>query len=200
MAVLDILNQWCFPVIVAIMGCYLFWEKRNNRKGNTPIHEEGEEEAKTPGCKSNIYDGLSMKQLLESIMKNLGCHIDMCKENESQFLITYQGEPFTIVYSEGSPFVYFYDVAWYSAELTDIDNLALVRKAINECNQQNSSTLLYTIDKENGYMNVHTQQCTIFGSYIPDIETYLHSRFEDSFRQHHNFYRRMELIRKEQYS
>ena len=49
-------------------------------------------------------------------MKNLGCHIDMCKENESQFLITYQGEPFTIVYSEGSPFVYIYDVAWYSVE------------------------------------------------------------------------------------
>ena len=32
MTVLDILNQWFFPVIVAIMGCYLFWEKRNNRK------------------------------------------------------------------------------------------------------------------------------------------------------------------------
>lgn len=45
MTVLDILNQWFFPVIVAIMGCYLFWEKRNNRKVNTPIHEEGEEEA-----------------------------------------------------------------------------------------------------------------------------------------------------------
>ena len=43
MTVLDILNQWFFPVIVAIMGCYLFWEKRNNRKGNTPIHEESEE-------------------------------------------------------------------------------------------------------------------------------------------------------------
>ena len=75
MTVLDILNQWFFPVIVAIMGCYLFWEKRNNRKGNTPIHEEGEEEAKTPGCKSNIYDGLSMKQLLESVMKRQTCRI-----------------------------------------------------------------------------------------------------------------------------
>ena len=33
-----------------------------------------------------------------------------------------------------------------------------------------------------------------------DVEDYLRSRFEDSFRQHHNFYRNMEEIRKEQFA
>ena len=169
-------------------------------KEKNPISEETKEETEMPISKSDIYDGLSQNHLLERVMKNIGCHINMCKEDEGQIHVTYQGEHFTITYSDDSPFINIYDVAWYSAELADIDNLALVRKAVNECNQQNSATVLYTIEKEEGCLNVHTCQCTIFGSYIPDVEAYLRSRFEDSFRQHHNFYRIIEEIRKEQYS
>ena len=143
---------------------------------------------------------VSMEHLLEVSLKNIGCHIDMCKEESGQFHITYQGEHFSIYYSEESPYINIYDIAWYSAELTDIDNLSLVRQAVNACNQQNHATVLYTIDKEENCVNVHTRQCTIFGSYIPDAEAYLRSRFEDSFRQHHNFYRHIEEIRKEQYA
>ena len=124
----------------------------------------------------------------------------MCEEKEGEFHVTYQGEHFTIIYSEDSPYITIYDVAWYSAELIDIDNLSLVRQAVNACNQQNLATVLYTIDKDENCVNVHTRQCTIFGAYIPEVEDYLRSRLEDSFRQHHNFYRHIEAIRKEQYA
>ena len=143
---------------------------------------------------------VSMEHLLEVTLKNIGCHINMCEEESGQFHITYQGEHFTIYYSEGSPYINIYDIAWYSAELIDIDNLSLVRQAVNACNQQNLATVLYTIDKDENCVNVHTRQCIIFGSYIPDVAAYLRSRFEDSFRQHHNFYRHLEEIRKGQYA
>ena len=142
----------------------------------------------------------SMEHLLEVTLKNIGCHIDMCKEESGQFHVSYQGEHFTIYYSEDSPFINIYDLAWYSAELFDIDNLSVVKQAVNACNQQNLATVLYTIDKEENCINVHTRQSTIFGSFIPEIEEYLRSRFEDSFRQHHNFYRQIEEKRKEQYA
>jgi len=146
----------------------------------------------------NIYEGLNKAQLLERVMKNIGCHINLCKVDSNEFHVTYQGEHFTIAYSEDSPYISVYDLAWYTAELNDIDNLALVRQAVNACNMQNIATVLYTIDKEENCVNIHTRQCAIFGSYIPEVEDYLRSLFENSFRQHHNFYRHIEEIRKEQ--
>jgi len=142
----------------------------------------------------------TMQQLLETTLKNVGCHINMCKEEENHIYATYQGEHFTIYYDETSPFITIYDVSWYSAELYDIDNLSLVRQAVNACNRENTSTVLYTIDEKEKCINVHTRQRIVFGSYIPEIEDYLRSRFEDSFRQHHNFYKNMEEIRKEHFS
>lgn len=139
-----------------------------------------------------------MEHLLEVSLKNIGCHINLCEEENGQFHITYQGEHFTIYYSEDSPYITIYDIAWYSEELNDIDNFSMVTKAVNLCNQHNTSTVLYTIDKENNCVNVHTRQCIVFGPFIPDINDFLRSRFEDSFQQHHNFYRFMEKSRKEQ--
>ena len=147
----------------------------------------------------NIYEGLSKAQFLERVMNNIGCHINMCKDESNELRVTYQGEQFAIAYSEDSHYICIYDVAWYSAELDDIDNLSLVRQAVNACNMQNIATVLYTIDKEEKCVNVHTRQCCIFGSYIPDLEGYMRSLFENSFRQHHNFYRHIEEIRKEQH-
>jgi len=141
---------------------------------------------------------VSMEHLLEVSLKNIGCHINMCEEENGQFHITYQGEHFTIYYTEDSPYITIYDIAWYSEELNDIDNFSMVTKAVNLCNQHNTSTVLYTIDKENNCVNVHTRQCIVFGPFIPDINDFLRSRFEDSFQQHHNFYRFMEKSRKEQ--
>jgi len=179
-----------------------YWFTRNRDKevqeAEPVAVSEIETQNQTPNM-SNIYEGLNKNQFLERVMKNVGCHINMCKIENNEFHVTYQGEHFTIVYSEDSPYISVYDVAWYSAELDDIDNLSLVRQAVNASNLQNIATVLYTIDKENACVNVHTRQCCIFGSYIPDVENYLRSLFENSFKQHHNFYRHIEEIRKEQH-
>ncbi len=193
----DFLN-WLIPISICISGIYYFWKSsdsetvdvvssdNNNYDNDNNMKETGQNE--------------SVRPLLEKTMKNIGCHINMCEEKEGEFHVTYQGEHFTIVFSEDSPYITIYDIAWYSEEAYDIDNLSLVRQAVNLCNQRNTSTVLYTIDKENNCVNVHTRQCVVFGSYIPDCESYLRSRFEDSFQQHHSFYRNLEEIRKEQYT
>lgn len=192
--------RWLGPCFGFVMVVYwmsrYFWERS---EGEMPTSQNSEVKVVDKEPKTNKYDVLNTCQLLERVLKNIGCHIDMCKDEKDTFYVTYQGEHFTIIYSETSPFINIYDVAWYSAELDDIDNLSLVRQAVNACNRENLSTVLYTIDKENNCVNVHTRQSVLFGSYIPDIEGYLRSRFEDSFRQHHNFYRFMEEKRKEQY-
>lgn len=193
----DFLN-WLIPIAFCISGIYYFW-KSSNAKAEDTTASNSDESPNEDNMNTEVQR-VSMKPLLEQTLKNIGCHINMCEEKEGEFHITYQGEHFIIIYSEESPYITIYDVAWYSAELIDIDNLSLVRQAVNACNQQNLATVLYTIDKEENCVNVHTRQCTIFGSYIPDAEAYLRTRLEDSFRQHHNFYRQIEDIRKEQYA
>ena len=191
----------CFGLAMVIYWISKYWRERVDDDSSvisnvsvTEVNDMNNEVSKS------TIQTVSMEHLLEVSLKNIGCHINMCKEESGQLHITYQGEHFTIYYSEDSPYIDIYDIAWYSAGLIDIDNLSLVRQAVNACNQQNLATVLYTIDKEDNCVNVHTRQCTIYGSYIPDAEAYLRSRFEDSFRQHHNFYRHIEEIRKEQYA
>ena len=193
----DFLN-WLIPIAFCISGIYYFW-KSSNAEAEDTTASHGDEPQNKDDMTTEVQS-VSMKLLLEQTLKNVGCHINMCEEKEGEFHITYQGEQFRIYYSEESPYINIYDIAWYSSELDDIDNLSVVRQAINACNQQNLATVLYTIDKETNCLNVHTRQCTIFGSYIPNVENYLRSRLEDSFRQHHNFYRQIEEIRKEQYT
>ena len=183
----DFLN-WLIPIAFCISGIYYFWKSSNTEAEDMAASDSDEQ--KNEDNMTTEVQSANMKLLLEQTLKNIGCHINMCEEKEGEFHITYQGEHFTIIY----------DVAWYSAELIDIDNLSLVRQAVNACNQQNLATVLYTIDKDENCVNVHTRQCTIFGAYIPEVEAYLRSRLEDSFRQHHNFYRHIEAIRKEQYA
>lgn len=158
-----------------------------------------ETEAVKEVCVSNNYEGMNKRQLLEMVMKNIGCHINLCEEGDD-FHVTYQGEHFSITFSEDSPFISVYDICWYSADLEDIDNFSLVRQAVNACNRNSLATVLYTIDKKEKCVNVHTRQCVIFGSFIPDIEDYMRALFEDSFKQHHAFYRNMEEIRKNEFA
>ena len=191
----------CLGLAMVIYWISRYWREKFDEDSSVipNVSETDVKDMKNVVCKDTVQK-VSMEHLLEVSLKNIGCHINMCKEENGQFHITYQGEHFTIYYSEDSPYINIYDIAWYSAELIDIDNLSLVRQAVNACNQQNLATVLYTIDKEENCVNVHTRQCTIFGSFIPDAEEYLRSRLEDSFRQHHNFYRHIEEIRKEQYA
>ena len=186
----------CFGAAMVIYWLYRYHSEKTNDQDKMMVSTR---DSMANNESTNKYGDMTTQQMLERVIKNVGCHINMCKENDGEFHITYQGEHFTIAYSEGNHFIVIYDIAWYSAELDDIDNLSIVRQAVNLCNQQNSSTVLYTIDKENNCINVHTRQNVVFGSYIPDLDEYFRSRLEDSFRQHHNFFRCLETSRKEQY-
>ncbi len=188
--------NWIIPVAFCISGIYWFWKSSNSEDDSNFAVDDNNNENDNNMKETCLNENI--KTLLETTMKNIGCHINMCAEKDSEFNITYQGEHFTVVYSEDSPFITIYDIAWYSEELNDIDNFSMVTKAVNLCNQYNTSTVLYTIDKENNCVNVHTRQCVVFGSFIPNLNDFLRSRFEDSFQQHHNFYRFMEKSRKEQ--
>jgi len=191
-----------FLLVTAIIA-YNVWkyykEKEEDAEADSPIVGQKDETMEAPVNSPN-YDGMKTLQLVETVAKNIGCHINLAQEDTDRVHVSYQGEHFTVICSDDSPYINIYDVSWYSAPLDDIDNLSHIRQAVNMCNHRNRATVLYTIENDENCINVHTRQCTIFGTYIPHIEEYLRACFEDSFRQHHNFYDCMEEIRRKEFA
>ena len=169
-------------------------ESPENAMSSPTVTEE------TKKTEENKYEGMNPLQLLMAVTKDLGIKIEQSEERADLFYLEYQGEKFSVVCDGKSPYITLYDINWYSAETADIDNFSLLRRAVNACNFQNLSTVLYSIDEETQQVVLSTRQVFVFEAYIPNVDDYFRSRLDDSFHQHHNFFSRMEELRKEQFA
>ena len=91
------------------------------------------------------------------------------------------------------------DCWWYGESLDDIDNLALLHRAVNECNIRDANKMVYTYNKEEHEVGIHTLRDLLWLPQIPDSDQYLQAAFDTMLRSHHYFFRMMEELRKEEY-
>lgn len=120
--------------------------------------------------------------------------------DEGQNLIaTYQGERFRIIADNESIWIQIQDCWWYRESLDDIDNLALLHRAVNECNIRDANKMVYTYNKEEHEVGIHTLRDLLWLPQIPDSDQYLQAAFDTMLRSHHYFFRMMEELRKEEY-
>ncbi|MBR5730101.1 MAG: hypothetical protein IKX61_07870 [Prevotella sp.] len=144
---------------------------------------------------TNPYEGMTQRELLMTVLKELNCQPEEDETEPDRILVAYQGERFIIDYSEQSKYISIHDVWWYNAPLDDIELLSDIRKVVNACNFDNHTTLIYTINTEENVIGVHTRQSMIFVPEIHNLRDYLASQFLDSFRQHQNFFSRLNSLK-----
>ena len=120
-------------------------------------------------------------------------------DEEQNFLVTYQGEQFRIIAENDKPWIQVQDCWWYGESLDDIDNLALLHRAVNECNIRAANKMVYTYNKEEHEVGIHTLRDLLWLLQIPDSDQYLQAAFDTMLRSHHYFFRMMEELRKEEY-
>lgn len=120
-------------------------------------------------------------------------------DEEQNFLVTYQGEQFRIIAENDKPWIQVQDCWWYGESLDDIDNLALLHRAVNECNIRAANKMVYTYNKEEHEVGIHTLRDLLWLPQIPDSDQYLQAAFDTMLRSHHYFFRMMEELRKEEY-
>ena len=144
---------------------------------------------------TNPYEGMTQRELLMTVLKELNCQPEGDETEPDRILVAYQGERFIIDYSEQSKYISIHDVWWYNAPLDDIELLSDIRKVVNACNFDNHTTLIYTINTEENVIGVHTRQSMIFVPEIRNLRDYLASQFLDSFRQHQNFFSRLNSLK-----
>ena len=120
-------------------------------------------------------------------------------DDDQNLLITYQGEQFRIIAENDKPWIQVQDCWWYGESLDDIDNLALLHRAVNECNIRDANKMVYTYNKEEHEVGIHTLRDLLWLPQIPDSDQYLQAAFDTMLRSHHYFFRMMEELRKEEY-
>ena len=183
---MDTLLTIFIPIIICAVGIYLFWRYKNNK------------EAKQNTEYSNPDFLETNSKLLTNTLKKL--HLSYEKiNNDKSFAITYQGEHFIIYDLDNGPFINIADTWWYDSPLDDIENLTLIRKAVNECNYHTGAKLMYAINKEKQVVGIHSMATIFWKRQIPDIENYFCSMLTRLLQTHQLFFREMEELRRDRY-
>lgn len=120
-------------------------------------------------------------------------------DDNQNFIVTYQGEHFRILADNDKIWIQVQDLWWYEASLDDIDNLALLHRAVNECNMRDANKMVYTYNQEEHEVGIHTLRDLLWLPQIPNSEQYLQTTFDTMLRSHHFFFRMMEDLRREEF-
>ena len=183
-------------VVIAILVCGLFaalsewWDDRRELKklrvAETKQAEDTQQMMNKPEKQeSTMEETKGTRDLFLETLAKLGCQYQLAEEeDDNRIFFTFQGEHFFVDASNESLYIHIYDTHWGQVDLYDVDEFARLRKAINESNINNSVTTLYTIDEEEGKVNVHSKSIILFIPQIPKIDNYLGSELSAFFRAH----------------
>ena len=167
------------------------FEMPDEKTGSEEIIEENMEQVDI-----QLPDSTTRTLLMVALRKlNLQYEFD----DDQNLLIKYQGEQFRIIAENDKPWIQVQDCWWYGESLDDIDNLALLHRAVNECNIRDANKMVYTYNKEEHEVGIHTLRDLLWLPQIPDSDQYLQAAFDTMLRSHHYFFRMMEELRKEEY-
>ena len=120
-------------------------------------------------------------------------------DDNQNFIVTYQGEHFRLIAENEHAWIHIQDCWWYQESLDDIDNLALLHRAVNECNIRDVNKIVYTYNQEEHEVGIHTLRDLLWLPQIPDSEQYLQTTFDTMLRSHHFFFRMMENLRRKEF-
>lgn len=139
-----------------------------------------------------------MKRLCRDVQL-LNCEIIDSNDN-SELVVKYQGEAFSIRPSSGNSFVIF-DLCWYSLPLNDnVDNVSMVMKTVNESNRYEVPTIFYIKDTERDVMAIHSKYDCLDYDLHADHPAYIRTLLNYMFSAHHIFFHIMEDNRQEEYA
>lgn len=143
------------------------------------------------------YSGLAPKDLLVAALQHLNCKVETDDERDDKLYFNYQAETFCAIASNDCFMITLYDFSWGAIDLDDIDEVSILRKAINEVNLYAPVSLVYSIDTENKKMVVHTKKQILMISQIPDIEKYIMAMLASFFEVQRSLASELDSLRKQ---
>ena len=123
-------------------------------------------------------------------LQNMQC--DIQNRNEGACLFEYQGELFAMYTAKDSLWVNLRDPNWHTVPLDDIDELAIVRKTVNNVNWHSTGRFVYYIDEEERTMRLDLLYSFILFKEIADLESVLRALLSIFFREKTFFMKQLE--------
>ena len=128
---------------------------------------------------SNMEEKISTRQLALNTIELIGSEPKYTEEGRIQF--KYKGVIFLMEAANDCMFV---NLIWpwcYSFSKYDIDEFSRVRQVINDINMRGTASVFYSITDSDD-VAVHMKKHFLLVPQIPDVEDYMISMLENSFR------------------
>lgn len=135
------------------------------------------------------------RELFFSALKNLNCNYEIDEDNPDRIVFGYQGGQFEAIVLDNRAYIYIRYPFWLRISRDDIDEMARVRKVINEANINCHTTVVYTVWEQDNSFNVHTTSQFIFCLEIPDVIGYLRAELDSFFHTSQYIYVELEKLR-----
>lgn len=119
--------------------------------------------------------GLSQQELWRNVLKQLNVDVRTDDEHDNRFLFDFQGGHFYVDVDD-TAFSELYYAFIEEADLSDVEEVSLMRRAINEANYHACPTIVYSTNEEEDKMYVHMVQSVFLMPQIPHAKDYLQSR------------------------
>lgn len=177
-------------LLTALIICFLivkttnWWDNRKDRK-NLVVPSEQTQVEKIVEKETDKDENIGTRDLFLKVLAKIGCQYQLEEEDDdARISFVFQGEHMCADASNDSIYIVVWDPFWENVELSDIDEVSRMRKAINKSNLNCSVTTAYTFDKEDNSMDVHSQSTFPFVPQMPAIEEYLKVELGEFFRAH----------------
>lgn len=184
--------------IIVVLFIYGFYKKRKEEEEEPDI-QATPLQTNTPKTMSTENKESRLDTLMNTL-KKLNCEATKLDDDDNRWRFSYQGEYFCVDAEEDSCNITVWDFFWHKVPLDDLDEISLVRRAINEINTYNNNAcaIIYSIDDEDHTMAIHTKAVTVFDAVLGDTASFMQMILAGFFVSKREFVRRLDQLRLEE--
>lgn len=179
-------------VIVGILAFLYYLIKDNGEKYSEEEEEksrqaQGSTDADNVPQPSNVRE--PMQILISSLREmNADYKVEKVSDEDEVIYFTFQAENFTLRVSTDCCFCHLVDPVWHTFDVTDVNELALVKKVINDLNWISPANVVYTKSDDGKSYELNTT-CNLFVDDSIPYPNYLLKVLNDFFLTKNTFYR-----------
>lgn len=178
-----------FPFISVLIGISLVYYIRQRK-----AEKEMDEIVSSLPSASSEQLSLCTRDLCLDLLRQLNCEVEQKGE---EIYFTYQNEHLMLVASNECHFIIVvWDLYWYKVSLENIEEVKLVKEAVNRLNDIACNTVLYHEDKEANTLNVLTKSYHLLLPNIPSPKTYLSAILANFFETKQFFGKVLDVVSK----
>lgn len=179
-------------VIVGILA-FLYYLIKDNGEKYSEEEEEKSRQAQGSTDADNVPQPSNEREPMQILISSLremnaDYKVEKVSDEDEVIYFTFQAENFTLRVSAGCCFCHLVDPVWHTFDVTDVNELALVKKVINDLNWISPANVVYTKSDDGKLYELNTT-CNLFVDESIPYPNYLLKVLNDFFLTKNTFYR-----------